>query len=45
MQRTHHLGHVVLGTGLFGDRVQRALQPLGQREAGNGLVQRLVSAS
>jgi hypothetical protein len=39
MQRAHHLGHVVFGAGLFGDRVQRALQPFGQRQARDRLVQ------
>ena len=39
MQRMHHLGHVVSGAGLFGDRVERALQPLGQRQTRNGFIQ------
>ena len=39
MQRAHHFGHVVFGAGLFGNRIQRALQPLGQRKARDRLVQ------
>ncbi len=39
VQRMHHLGHVVLGARLVGDSVKRTLQPFGQGQPRDRLVQ------